>query len=389
MIKRTLEERVIKALEHFPVVALIGSRQVGKTTLAKALRQQEKKKCVYLDLEKPSDLIKLSDPELYLRQHPEALIILDEIQRVPEIFPLLRSLVDDENYRSRFLILGSASPALLKQSSESLAGRIRYLQLAPLSFEELGFDLHQVDRLWLRGGYPLSFLQPNDDLSMEWRAAFIGTFLERDLPQLGVRVPAAQLRRFWEMLAHWQGQIMNASKFAENFGVSAPTVRHYLDILTDTFLVRQLQPYHGNLKKRLVKAPKIYLRDSGLLHALLRIQDMEMLFSHPQIGASWEGFIIEQILNGLPKNVEGYFYRTHSGAELDLVLEMPGTGRIAIDIKLTHSPKLSKGFMQAFQDIEAKRGYIVMKGTEKFPLREKIWAVPYNLFLQEISDEYA
>jgi predicted AAA+ superfamily ATPase len=387
MISRLLEQNLHDSLETFPIVGLIGPRQVGKTTLAKALREKWPGKSIYIDLELPSDLMKLSSPELYLRQQADALIILDEIQRIPEIFPLLRALVDDETYRSRFLILGSASPDLLKQSSETLAGRIRYHELHPFTMQELQFDRNQTERLWVRGGYPPSFLQTNDRASLEWRSAFIATYLERDLPQLGVRVPATQLRRFWQMLSHWQGQLWNASKFAENFGVSAPTVRHYLDILTDTFVVRQLHPYYCNVKKRLVKSPKIYIRDTGLLHALLQLTDMEMLFGHPQIGVSWESFVLEQILNMLPGDTEGFFYRTHAGAELDLVLQTPQLGLLAIDVKLSQAPKHSKGFRQAFQDVNADRGYVVMKGDEKFPLEENVWAVPCEKFLEEVIPE--
>ncbi len=383
MIKRKLQDQINKSLKDFPVVGLIGPRQVGKTTLAKVFSRHWEGSQTYLDLERPSDIAKLADPELYLKQHTHSLIILDEIQRVPDLYPLIRSLADDEEYHSRFLILGSASPDLLRQSSESLAGRIRYLQLTPFLMDELEDEKDSIDAVWLRGGYPLSLLKTSDQSSLEWRFAFIASYLERDLPQLGVRVPAIQLRRFWQMLAHWQGQIWNASKFAENFGVSAPTVRHYLDILTDTFLVRQLHPYYGNIKKRMVKAPKIYIRDTGLLHALLRIEDMEMLFSHPQVGSSWEGFILEQIVNSLPEGVEFYFYRTHAGAELDLVLDIPKRGLIAIDIKLSTAPKLTKGFRTAFQDIKAKQGYIIMKGDETFPLEKGVWAVPFQEFLKE------
>ena len=273
----TLVQTVAEALAKFPVVALVGARQVGKTTLARVLQRETVGGSVYIDLERPTDLAKLEAPELYLEMHAHELVILDETQRMPDLFPLLRSLVDADRRNGRFLLLGSASPDLVRQSSESLAGRVVHLELSPLSLEEVGATMENVWRLWQRGGFPRSFLAQTDADSLQWREAFIQTYLERDLPTLGVRIPSATLHRFWRMLAHSHGQLWNASKIAASLGISAPTARHYLDILQDTFVVRQLQPYHANLKKRLVKRPKAYLRDSGLLHALLQLETLEDL----------------------------------------------------------------------------------------------------------------
>ena len=292
MISRKLIGTIRKSLARYPVVGLIGCRQVGKTTLSKIIAE-ESKDVLYLDLELPSDIAKLQDPELYLSQFSDRLVIIDEIQRIPDLFPLLRALVDKNRTPNRFLILGSASPDLIKQASETLAGRIIYHELKPFSLDEVGFD--SLKTLWLRGGLPLSFLSEDDHESLIWREAFIGTYLERDIPQFGIHVPSTNLRRFWMMVAHMHGQLWNASQIAKGLGLSAPTVRNYLDILTDTFIVRQLVPYHFSIKKRLIKSQKVYIRNSGFLHALLRIESFDDLQAHPIVGSSWEGFVIEQI----------------------------------------------------------------------------------------------
>lgn len=383
MIKRLLEKTIKESLSKYPIVGLIGCRQVGKTTLAKAILR-ESKNAIYLDLELPSDVMKLQEPELYLSQFSDRRVMIDEIQRMPELFPILRALVDKERSSKRFLILGSASPDLIKKSSETLAGRIIYHELTPLNLQEVGFD--HLKKLWLRGGLPLSYISENDNESLKWREAFIRTYLERDIPQLGIKVPSMNLRRFWMMISHYHGQLWNASQIAKSLGLSAPTIRHYLNILTYTFVVRQLLPYHINIKKRLVKTPKVYIRDSGLLHALLRIETFEDLQGHPVVGSSWEGFVIEQIANLLPENTLLYFYRTSAGAEIDLVILDRKNKPIAFEIKYSLSPKLEKGFSIAFEDLSCKKGFVIYPGEEYYPLRKNIFALPIKM-IPEISSE--
>ena len=330
-----------------------------------------------LDLELPADVFKLSEPELFLENHRDGLVIIDEIQRRPDLFPVLRALIDRQRRNGRFLILGSASPDLLKQSSESLAGRICYHELGPFALNEVVSSDVDATTLWLRGGYPLSLLSSTDASSMEWRNAFIKTYLERDIPQLGMRIPSVMLRRFWTMLAHVHGGIWNATQIAGSLGVSAPTVRHYLDVLADTFIIRQLTPYYANIGKRLVKSPKVFMRDSGILHALLGITSGETLLGHPSAGPSWEGWVIEQALAGLPGGLEAYFYRTSSGAEIDLLL----VGRsipepIAIEIKRSSTPQLSRGFFEGFESLGCKKGFVVYPGNESFEIKPGILAIP-------------
>lgn len=382
MINRKAQLDLKVLLQSFPVAGLVGARQVGKTTLARKVARSLGKGAIYLDLERPSDLVKLSDPEIYLERHASALVILDEIQRVPGLFPVLRSLVDARRRPGRFLVLGSASPELVQGASESLAGRIAYLELNPLLSSEV--SVRRSNQLWLRGGFPGSFLKATDQASFSWREAFVQTFLERDIPALGLRLPVAQLRRFWQMLAHGHGQLWNASTLAAGLGLSAPTVRRYLDLLQDTFMVRQLQPYSAKLGKRLVKSPKIYLRDSGLLHALLGIEDMEDLLGHPVVGASWEGWVIEQVLSAIPATWRPTFYRTNAGAEVDLVLERPGRRRpLAMEIKRSLSPAPSRGFWNALEDLGAE-GWVIYPGKESYPLGKGVHTLPMaglNAFL--------
>ena len=379
MIKRDLGLALQASLRQFPVVALVGPRQVGKTTLARTLVRKAGQ-AVYLDMERPSDVAKLSDAELYLEPLADRLVILDEVQRRPDLFPLLRSLVDAKRKNGRFLLLGSASPDLSRQAAESLAGRIVYHELSPFTMSEAAASApNRLARLWHRGGFPGSFLAPSDARAMAWRAAFIDTHLQRDLPALGVRIPATALRRFWEMLAHYHGQLWNASKIAGSLGVSAPTVKHYLDTLEDTFMLRQLPPFAGNLKKRLVKSPKIYLRDSGLLHALLRIGSHDDLLSHPVAGASWEGWVIEQVLAICGTDTGASFFRTAAGAEIDLVLEQPRGRRIALEIKRTSAPRPSKGFWSGIADIKPDAAFVVYAGQERYPLGPGVEALPVAL----------
>ena len=376
MIQRILTKTLLESLLEFPIVGLVGSRQVGKTTLSQQIARLKSTQTVMLDLERPSDLARIADAEFFLEQYREKLVILDEVQRKPELFPVLRALVDLDRRPGRFLLLGSSAPDLIRQSSESLAGRIIYHELTPLSLQETGS--RKWKQLWVRGGFPESFLAPLDAKSMNWRNAFIGTYLERDLPQLGVRIPSVLLRRFWEMLAHSQGQLWNASKVAAGLGVTAPTARHYLDLLHDTFIVRQLQPYFPNVKKRLVKSPKVYLRDSGLLHALLGLPSFNDILGHPVAGGSWEGWVIEQILDVLPPDIQPFFYRTHAGTEVDLVLARSGKVLAAIEIKMTTAPQITRGLREALVDLKCDKGFLVHPGKTADAIAPGIWTIPID-----------
>jgi hypothetical protein len=373
MIERDLRQNILRSLRKYPVVAILGSRQVGKTTLAKTISAAADRDTIYLDLELDSDLNKLKDPELYLRHFAHALVVIDEIQRMPTLFPLMRALVDQQRTGGRFLILGSASPDLMRHSSESLAGRIIYHELTPFNLHEVHEDMRT---LWLRGGYPESYLSGDDDESFTWRESYIRTCLERDIPQLGIHIPAVQLRRFWTMIAHSHGQLWNASKIASSLGISNMTARRYLDILEDTFLIRQLQPFHTKAKKRTIKSPKVYIRDSGLLHALLKISSLDDLQGHPAIGSSWEGFVIEQIAGLLPGGTEIYFYRTGAGAEIDLLFFDKKRSPVAVEIKYSLSPGIKKGFRNACNDLSCKKSFIVYPGEEMYPLGDETYALP-------------
>jgi hypothetical protein len=376
MIKRALLDRIVRSLRAFPIVGIVGPRQTGKTTLAKQIAGSHSGKVVYLDLELPSDMNRLSDAELYLSSRQDSLIIVDEIQRMPSLFPLMRALVDKKRRNSRFLILGSASPDVMKNASESLAGRVAYHELTQFRLSEAGEK--NLNRLWIRGGYPLSYLAKSESLSFAWREAFIKTYLEMDIPQLGIRVPASQLRRFWMMVSHMHGQLWNASAVGRGLGVSPVAVRHYLDILESTFIVRQLVPYFHNAKKRLVKAPKVYIRDTGLLHLLLNVLTDEELQGHPSVGSSWEGFVIEQILALMPAGWQHYFYRTAVGAEIDLLLIGPKGRKIGVEIKYSLSPRPARGFWLAMDDLGCSKGFVVYPGEEEFPLADKTKVIPVS-----------
>lgn len=371
------------SLEQMPAVCLLGPRQVGKTTLA--LELGHKRASAYLDLESASDHAKLSDPELYLSEQAGKLVILDEIQRHPDLFKSLRGLIDKgrrEGRRSgRFLLLGSATHDLLKQSSESLAGRIEYLELGPIEPLEVP---GQIEKLWLRGGFPDSLLAKTDALSLRWRTQFIRTYLERDIPALGPRIPAETLRRFWTMLAHRQMTILNTSELARSLGIDGKTVGRYLDLLVDLMLIRKLQPWHGNIGKRLVKSPKVYIRDSGLCHALLGIQERETLLSHPVVGGSWEAFVTEALIKAAPETSEICFYRTAAGAEIDLVIEFVDGSRWAIEIKRSLAPTVGKGFHLGCVDIEASRRFIVYPGKESYSIPEEIEVISPLLLCQKL-----
>lgn len=359
-------------MRRHPIVAIIGARQVGKTTLSLALAGTSAE-ATRFDLESPRDLARLADAQLAL-ERLRGLVVLDEIQRRPELFPLLRVLADRPDTPARFLVLGSASPELLRQSSESLAGRIYHYALGGLDIGEVGMT--QRDILWLRGGFPRSFLAESDEASFEWRTAFIRTFVERDLPQLGVTIPSETLHRFWSMLAHYHAQLWNGAELARAFGISATAVRRYLDILSSALVIRQLPPWFENLSKRQVRAPKVYIVDSGMLHALLGITSERDLLSHPKVGASWEGFIIEDLINRfeLQRN-EAYFWATHAGAELDLLVLRRGR-RIGFEIKRTVAPTLTRSMRTACEDLRLDRLYVIHAGDDAFPLADKVEAVP-------------
>jgi predicted AAA+ superfamily ATPase len=372
MIPRQKTEVVLARLDQFPAVALLGPRQAGKTTLAEQIAAG--RPSVYLDLEDPADREKLSDAALYLSGHEDKLVILDEVQRTPELFQTLRGLIDKGRRRNiragRFLLLGSASIDLLRQSGESLAGRIAYVELGPLSVLEADGDARET--LWIRGGFPDSFLAETDKASAIWRENFIRTYLERDIPQLGPRVPAETLRRFWTMLAHVQGGTLNAAQLARGLGVDGKTVARYLDLLVDLLLVRRLPPLHANVGKRLVKSPKVYVRDTGIVHTLLGLDDRDAVLGHPVAGGSWEGFVVENLLSAAPERVNASFYRTSAGAEIDLVLEMPGGKLWAVEIKRGLAPRLEKGFHHAREDLKPERCFIVYSGEERYPKGEGI-----------------
>ena len=385
MIKRFLSQKLEELLPDFPAIAILGARQVGKTTLAQALAENFDQESIYLDLESPSDQAKLAEAEQYFDLNESKLIILDEIQRMPDLFQVLRGVIDrkrKKGFRScQFLILGSASLELIRQSSESLAGRIAYEELGGFTILEVENNL---EKLWLRGGFPDSFLASSDKSSMTWRQNFITTYLERDIPQIAQFVPTNRLRRLWTMLAHEQGQLINFSKFGASLDLSSPTVKSYVELLEDLLLVRSLRPWTVNVRKRLVKTPKVYIRDSGITHALLQIDTFDSLLGHPILGFSWEGFVIENILAVLPKNADYGFYRTSAGAELDLVIQL-GSERWAIEIKRTLSPKLSKGFSIAAEDVKATHRFFVYAGKEEFPLSENTNAIGLAGLLEKIN----
>jgi predicted AAA+ superfamily ATPase len=369
-------------ISRHPVVTILGARQVGKTTLAGELVARSGLPTTVFDLENPADLARLSEPMLAL-EPLQGLVVLDEIQRLPELFPVLRVLVDRPDSDVRFLILGSASPELLSQSSESLAGRIAHHELGGFALDEVKSS--ELRRLWLRGGFPRSFLADDDGASAEWRREFIRTFLERDMAQLGVSIPAQTLRRFWTMLAHYHGQVWNASEFARSFGVADTTVRRYLDLLGATFVVRQLQPWHENLRKRQVKSPKIYLADSGLLHTLLGLQTAADVESHPKLGASWEGFAIGEVMTWLSARPEEcFFWATHAGAELDMLV-IRGNRRLGFEFKRTDAPRITRSMRIAAADLRLHRLDVVHAGAHTFLLDKKIRALALSRLLQDLD----
>lgn len=378
LIPRFQKEKLVELLENHSAVGLLGPRQVGKTTLAHEIAEGHRS--VYLDLELPSDRNKLAEPELFFQNHLDDLVILDEIQRTPEIFQILRSFIDRRRKSGQiagmYLVLGSASLDLLKQSAESLAGRIAYLELAPLCVRETDGSLRSQRDLWIRGGFPSSFLAKTDKQSLEWRQSFIQTYLQRDVAQLGPRIPYETLHRLWKMLAHNQGGLFNASPLSSSLGVSGQTVGRYVDLLADLFLVRKLQPWTTSIRSRLIKSPKVFVRDSGLLHALLNIHDYDDLLGHPVIGSSFEGFVIENLIAVCaPFRAEFGFYRTSGGAEIDLVISFPNNQLFAIEVKHTLTPKLERGFFSGCDDLQPSRKFVVYPGGERFPLANDVDAI--------------
>jgi len=379
MIPRRALDNLRVSLSRFPVVALLGPRQVGKTTLALALQKSLGSESTrYLDLESPADRAKLTDAEAYLEAQHGRLVILDEVHRTPALFEVLRVIVDRRRAAGervgQFLVLGSASLDLLRQSSESLAGRIAFVELTPMLPQELPADRDTVERLWVRGGFPDSYLATDDAVSLEWRRAFVRTYLERDIPLLGPRIPAETLRRFWTMLAHSQGQPLHAARLAAGLGVSGQTVARYLDLLVDLLLVRRQPPWSGNVGKRLVRSPKVYIRDSGVAHALLDLESLDDLLGHPVAGASWEGMVLESLV-AAAGDARASYYRTSAGAEIDLVIEGPRQLRLAIEIKRSTAPTVSKGFRLACDDVRASDCMVVYPGAEEFQLGDGLTAL--------------
>lgn len=383
MIKRDKELKTItKLLQRHPVVGIVGARQVGKTTLARMVVARKKGPYAYFDLENPEDLARLADPMLALKDL-KGLVVIDEIQQHPDLFTVLRVLVDRPKSNTRFLVLGSASPDLLRQSSETLAGRIIYHELGGFTLDEVG--VHNQKRLWLRGGFPRSYLARSHIESDEWRRGFIRTFLERDLPQLGITIRSTTLRRFWTMLAHYHGQILNTSEFSRSFGVADTTVRNYLDLMSSALVIRQLLPWRENIAKRQVKAPKIYIADSGILHALLNIKTIMDLEGHPKVGASWEGFLLSQVVRHLGVSAEDcFFWATHGGAELDLFI-VRGQKRLGFEFKRTSAPKITTSMRSALADLKLQSLDIIHAGDCTFQLDKRVRAVSFSRVLTDLK----
>lgn len=384
MITRRVEDIVRERLGQVPGVVLLGPRQTGKTTIAHTIAESIHSE--YLDLESDLDVVKLREPEVFLESFSDRLVILDEIHRAPGLFPILRGVIDRARRRGerhgKFLLLGSASLELLQQSGESLAGRVSYVELGGINVLEVGQATQ--DELWLRGGFPDSLLSATDQQSVRWRSDLIRAYLEREIPQYGTRIPSETLRRFWTMLAHHQSGVLNNAMLARNLGVDVKTTSRYLDLLVDLLLVRRLQPWHANVSKRLVRSPKVYVRDSGIVHALLRIVSLSDLLSHPIIGASWEGFVIEQVMSILPEHAQTFFYRTGGGAEIDLVISWPDQAPWAVEIKRSTKTTVSRGFHEGCHDLQVGRAIVVHAGPDSYPYSESIEALTLSQLLREI-----
>ncbi len=389
-----IENQIIAALDEMPAAALLGARQVGKTTLALNVSKRIEKPAVYLDLERVSDLAKIDDPEPYLESCRGKLLIIDEVQRKPNLFPLLRSIIDsrirDGEQTSQFLILGSTSWDLLRQSSETLAGRIRFIEINPFSILELEDNKSgesDLQSLWLRGGFPKSFTAHSDSRSWNWRSDFIHSYVERDIPQMGISIPSTTTRVFWSMLAWENSQQLNFSRLGSSLGVSYNTIKSYLNSLVSAFVVRMLPAWHGNARKRLIKTPKMYLRDSGLAHWFLTIRNIDDLRGHSVRGASWEAFVVENILRELRDHWKFSYYRTRAGAEIDLILELPNSRTCAVEIKFSTAPKVSRGFYEGCKDVGATEKYVIYPGEERFPLATDIDALGITEFIKLIGSK--
>lgn len=383
MLKRYVEHKIKKSLEYFPCVAIIGPRQVGKTTTAKFMANLLEKESVYIDLENPRDFAKLQDPILYFEANQDKCIILDEIQRNPELFPILRSMIDLNRVAGRFILLGSASPDLIRNSSESLAGRIAYMELSPFNLMEVApKPEYELNRLWLQGGFPDAFLLNEPDMVSDWHYNYLKTYIERDLPNLGLKVSGPILMKLVQMLSHIHGDLINYTTFSKSLELDNKTIKRYINFFEDAFLITQLQPFHPNIKKRLVKAPKVYIRDSGMLHYLQNISDQEDLFANPLLGNSWEGFVIEQIRQVLPQKYQSYFYRTQDGAECDLVITKSQKTIISVEIKFTSAPKITRGTTTAFTDLGSEMNFIITPNSDDYLIRENVRVCSLLRFLE-------
>jgi uncharacterized protein len=387
MITRNLQTRILKLLEHFPAVAILGPRQIGKTTLAQSLINDITRKVIYLDLELPGDLSKLDNPQLFLEGNKENCIIIDEVQRRPDLFPVIRSVIDQHRVPARFIILGSAGPDLLKQSSESLAGRIVYTELPGLLINEIE-NQFTINDLWLQGGFPEPFMIADKEITWEWYHSFILTYIERDLPSFGLSADPLILNRLLQMLAHNHGMLLNLASYSRSLGVSSPSVSRYIGFFENAFIVRLLTPWFTNIKKRIIKSPKIYLRDSGILHYLHGIRDFNQILGHPVLGNSWEGFVIEQIINSLKPGIAASFYRTAEGAECDLILSQGLEILACIEIKFTDAPKTTKSFTTAVQDLDCRNNYFIVPNCpESWLLREDVTVCDLSWFIRKILPE--
>lgn len=388
MITRKIISQIEVDFSYFPVVGIIGPRQVGKTTLAKMLQKQLSGSFIYLDLELDSDLQKLENAESYLRLHIDKCVIIDEIQRLPRLFSLLRALVDLERRPGRFILLGSASPGLIRESSETLAGRIAYSELTPFSFTEIA-ERFEMRIHWLKGGFPDALLAPTNALTWRWLENFAQTFIERDLKELGHEISPPVLKRILSMVGHLHSQLLNIADLSRSLGISQPTVRRYLDLLEGGFIIQRLQPYYKNMGRRLVKSPKIYIRDSGLLHKLSNVTNLENLYGHIIVGASWEGYIIEQIRREVGTSWSFYFYRTHGGAEIDLVLISPDGIMGCLEIKYSNAPKVSKGFYQSVEHLNPQHQFIIIPEGESYPKKDGVWVHNLPYFLKEVLPNWS
>ena len=382
MISRFVTSELLESLEYFPVLGITGPRQVGKTTLSREIAKVIEKETIYIDLENPDDISKLSEPTLYLRDNSDSCIIIDEVQRMPGLFPVLRSLIDEHRVPARFILTGSASPNLIRDSSESLAGRIAYKELTAFNYMEVR-DHRNSNLHWFRGGFPLSFLAPSDRISKRWLSNFIQSYIERDLPLLGLQISPTLIRNLWLMLAHIHGNVLNMELLSKSLEVTGPTIKKYIHFMEEAYLIRVLSPFHMNIKKRIVKSPKVYIRDSGILHHLLGITAANLLEGHPMRGNSWEGYVIEQIQMHALEKYEMYYYRTHQGAECDLVLSVANKPEITVEIKYTAAPKVSKGLSVSIKDLGTDNNFIICLCDTEYRVADNIKVCNLESFIKK------